>query len=195
MKLKKLRSAEITTIYQERLVHDFIKDELKKLPVILKAVDDGIYECLGLFDDSEIIGYTFLVKQGMSFLVDYLAVCPKYRNKGLGSEIIGLLREYMSGAGLIILEVEDPTYTKERDLKELQTRRIGFYERNGCIDTGLSKKRLKLRRNLSLFFLFLARICSSIVYHAYFLGNPQYKQCCHNSNCCFKTEKAYYYCK
>jgi len=137
MKLRKLRSAEITTIYQEWLVHDFIKDELKKLPVILKAVEDGVYECLGLFDDSEIIGYTFLVKQGMNFLVDYLAVFPKYRNKGLGSEIIKLLREYMSGAGLIILEVEDPAYTKERDLKELQTRRIGFYERNGCIDTGL----------------------------------------------------------
>ena len=137
MKLRKLRSAEITTIYEERLVHDFIKDELKKLPVILKAVEDGVYECLGLFDDSEIIGYTFLVKQGMNFLVDYLAVFPEYRNKGLGSEIIGLLREYMSGAGLIILEVEDPAYTKERDLKELQARRIGFYERNGCIDTGL----------------------------------------------------------
>ena len=28
MKLRKLRSAEITTIYQERLVHDFIKEEL-----------------------------------------------------------------------------------------------------------------------------------------------------------------------
>ena len=45
MKLKQLRSAEITTIYQERMVHDFIRDELKQLPVILKAVDDGIYEC------------------------------------------------------------------------------------------------------------------------------------------------------
>ena len=137
MKLSKLRSAEITTIYQERLVHDFTKNELKKLPVILKAVDDGIYECLGLFDDSEIIGYAFLVKQGMNYLVDYLAVCPKYRNKGIGSEIIKLLREYMLGAGLSILEVEDPAYTKERDLKELQTRRIGFYERNGYINTGL----------------------------------------------------------
>ena len=137
MKLMKLRSAEIATIYQERLVHDFIKDELKKLPDILKAVDDGIYECLGLFDDSEMIGYTFLVKQGMNFLIDYLAVYPKYRYKGFGSEIIKLLREYMSGAELIILEVEDPAYTKESDLKDLQTRRIVFYERNGCIDTGL----------------------------------------------------------
>ena len=73
----------------------------------------------------------------MNFLVDYLAVYPKYRNKGLGSEIIDLLHEYMSGAGFIILEVEDPAYTKDHDLKEIQTRRIGFYERNGCSDTGL----------------------------------------------------------
>ncbi|WP_022762667.1 MULTISPECIES: GNAT family N-acetyltransferase [unclassified Butyrivibrio] len=137
MKLKKLQNAEITTIYQERLVHDFIEDELKKLPVILKAVDDGIYECLGIYDDSEIIGYTFLVKQGMNYLVDYLAVYPKHRNKGLGGEIIRMLREYMSEAGLVILEVEDPAYTNDRDLKALQTRRIGFYKRNGCIDTGL----------------------------------------------------------
>ncbi|WP_026492605.1 GNAT family N-acetyltransferase [Butyrivibrio sp. XPD2002] len=137
MKIRQLQRGEITTIYQERLVHDFIKDELKKLSIILKAVDNGVYECLGLFDDSRIIGYAFLVKQGMSYLVDYLAVYPEYRNKGIGSEIIKMLRDYMAGAGLIILEVEDPVYSKDRDLKELQTRRIGFYERNGCTDTGL----------------------------------------------------------
>ncbi len=140
MKLKKLQSSEITTIYQERMVHDFIRDELKELPVILTAVQNGIYECLGLFDDDEIIGYAFLAKQGKDYLLDYFAIYPKYRNKGLGSEIIGQLREYFADAGLIISEVEDPSYTKDHDLKTLQTRRIGFYKRNECIYTGLRVK-------------------------------------------------------
>ena len=140
MKLKALQSSEITTIYQGRMVHDFIRDELKELPVILKAVQNGIYECLGLFDDDEIIGYAFLAKQGKDYLLDYFAIYPEYRNKGLGSAILGQLREYFEEAGLIIGEVEDPSYTKDHDLKTLQTRRIAFYKRNECTDTGLRVK-------------------------------------------------------
>lgn len=137
MKIRELSCDEITVIYNKRLIKDFIKDELKKLPMILKAVDDGVYEGLGIFDDSEMIGYMFLVKQGHDYLIDYFAIFPEYRNKGLGGESIRLLYEYLPEDGLIILEVEDPFYTKETDLKDLQTRRIGFYERNGCRDSGL----------------------------------------------------------
>lgn len=134
---KQLRRAEIITIYQDRLIKDFIPAEVKPLQVILKAVEDGIYECLGLFDESEIIGYAFLVKQGTDYLVDYIAIFPDHRNKGFGGETIGLLREYLSGAGVIIAEVEDPDYSIESSFKNLQIRRIEFYKRNGCVDTGL----------------------------------------------------------
>ena len=60
MIIRALSCDEITVISNKRLIKDFIKDELKKLPMILKAVDDGVYEGLGIFDDSEMIGYMFL---------------------------------------------------------------------------------------------------------------------------------------
>ena len=33
--------------------------------------------------------------------------------------------------------MEDPTYTKDESQKQLQTRRLNFYLRNNCSDTGL----------------------------------------------------------
>ncbi len=64
MELIQLTKDRVASVYEERMVHDFKKDEHKPLKLILKAIDDGIYECLGLSDDERLLGYTFLVKQG-----------------------------------------------------------------------------------------------------------------------------------
>ncbi len=137
MKLKQLSKDEVITLFNERIVNDFAKEEIKPLNVILKAMDDGIYECLGLFDGDAIYGYTFLVKMGMNYLVDYVAVYPEHRNNGVGSKMLSCLSDYLAKADLVIGEVEDPDYTEDEELKSLQKRRIEFYKRNGCRDTGL----------------------------------------------------------
>ncbi len=137
MKLKELRIDEITNIYHTRMVIDFPKAELKPLKYIVQAVNEGIYECLGLYDDETCIGYTFLVKQGGSYLIDYLAIYPDKRNNGAGSKLIRLLKEYLAKADFAIIEVEDPQYAETDEDKDLQTRRLEFYLRNECVDTGL----------------------------------------------------------
>ncbi len=141
MKLEQMTKEEITAIYHERLTSDFIKDEIKPLGVILKAVERGTYQCLKLCGTDEsadkAAGYVFLVRQGRDYLVDYLAVFRECRDRGYGSEMLRLLREYLTEARLVILEVEDPAYAADQSQREIQSRRIGFYKRNACRDTGL----------------------------------------------------------
>ena len=137
MKLTNLNIDEIRNIYQTRMVIDFPQAELKPLEYIIEAVNDGIYECLGLYKDEECIGYTFLVKQGNSYLIDYLAVYPDKRNNGAGSKLLSFLKEYLAKADAVILEVEDPKYADSEKEKDIQKRRLLFYLRNDCVDTGL----------------------------------------------------------
>lgn len=140
MKLEHIGKSVVETIYKERMVIDFPKDELKHLWVILDAIDSGRYECLGLFDGDNMIGYVFLVKKNNDYLVDYLAVYPDKRNAGAGSIMVNLLADYLKDADNITVEVENPDYADDEDQEELQFRRLSFYLRNGCSDTGLRVK-------------------------------------------------------
>ena len=137
VELKELTKEQIVLVYNSRLVEDFARDEQKPLEVILKAVENGIYRCLGVYEGSELLGYTFLVRQNNNYLVDYLAIVPDRRNLGIGSVIVRQLQTALFDADSIMVEVEDPDYTADASQKELQKRRIGFYLRNGCRDTGL----------------------------------------------------------
>jgi hypothetical protein len=137
MELIQLNKDQVASLYNERMVHDFKKDELKPLKMILKALDEGIYECLGLSDGAGLLGYTFLVRQGKRYLVDYLAVYPEERDKGRGATILKLLSEYITDAEIVVVEVEDPFYAESSEEKEIQERRVSFYLRNNCVDTGV----------------------------------------------------------
>lgn len=135
--LKLLSNNQIEKIYFERMVEDFPPNELKPLAMINKLVSEGRYDCYGLFETEEIIGYIFLnrLEGRQDYLIDYLATIPSRRNSGLGAVIIELLAEKISDADSIIGEVENPLYAPNESNKELQTRRLNFYMRNGFIDT------------------------------------------------------------
>ncbi len=137
MELITLTGEEITTIYHDHLTSDFARDETKPLGVILKAVEKGTYDCLGLLGEEGLAGYVFLVRRDRNYLVDYLAVFREDRNKGLGSELLRLLGDYLAEADSVILEVEDPDLEEEGPGRETMVRRIGFYRKNYWIDTGL----------------------------------------------------------
>ena len=140
MRLERIGKPIAEALYKERMVIDFPKDELKPLGVILDAMDKGKYECLGLFDEDTMIGYVYLVKRGKDYLVDYLATYPDKRNSGVGGLMVSLLAEYLRDADNIIGEVEDPEYEEDEAQKDIQSRRLAFYMRNGCSDTGLRVK-------------------------------------------------------
>ena len=137
MKLQRLNEDQITELYKEHMVIDFPKAELKPLKMILKSLEEGFYDCFGLFEEDKMVGYTFMVKLDNSYLIDYIAIFPELRNKGIGANLITLIDDYLETADRIIGEVEDPVYTDDEAQKELQTRRLNFYLRNNCKDTNL----------------------------------------------------------
>lgn len=132
MILRTLNNEEIKQIYETHMQNDFPPAEIKPLSAIYKMIDSGHYVCKGLYEEDELLAYVF-----MSFatlkdvaLIDYLAVCSRFRSSGIGSKLISAIREEMSEWKGIILEVENPEFaTNEEDYK-VQSRRINFYKRN-----------------------------------------------------------------
>ena len=140
MDLKTLTKDQLSNLYNDRMRKDFPPSELKPLFVMLDAVDKGIYEALGLYDGEEMVGYSCMVKEGTDSLVDYLAIYPEKRNNGIGSILVKLLYDHIDSAGSFIIEVEDPDYARDDEDRKLRIRRMDFYLRNGCFDTGVRAK-------------------------------------------------------
>ena len=138
MRLVELSKDEVKKIYNDRMTVDFPRNELKPLSIIYSAIDKNEYECLGLSDGTDILGYTFLAKSEGDYLVDYLAINPEQRNEGLGGETLRLLKEKLSEARSVILEVEDPDFAVDEEQRQLRCRRLNFYLRNGLERTGVT---------------------------------------------------------
>ncbi len=160
VKLVNLTNEQIVSVYNEHMIEDFPPDELKSLEQIQGALELGRYACYGLYADGELAGYVFLERLNNDYLVDYIATFPQKRNGGLGTELLAILRDALKDSDSVIGEVEDPAFaaTEEEALKDsdsvigevedpefaateeersLQTRRLGFYLRNGILDTGV----------------------------------------------------------
>ena len=105
--------------------------------MIFQGMEQGIYECYGMFDRETIVGYSYLIRLDTDYLIDYLATDPICRNKGYGGILIELLRAKLTDATSIIGEVEDPSCAKCEEDRLLQDRRYHFYLRNGFRDTNV----------------------------------------------------------
>ena len=142
MIIKNLTQDQVKTIYNNHMVNDFPASELKPLSMILKGMEKKIFECLGQVDEEsgEILAYAVFVKNGNDYLFDYLAVISDSRNSGIGSSFLKQIAEHYKQADSVIGEVEDPVFAKDDEEKNLQERRIGFYKRNGYIDTNVRVK-------------------------------------------------------
>ena len=140
MRLISLSKEEVKDIYNNRMVMDFPRDELKPLSIIYNALDKGEYACLGLTEGEKILGYAFLAKGGGDYLVDYLAVDSKRRNEGLGGCMLRLMREMLHEADSVILEVEDPDFAEDEEQRTLRRSRMAFYLRNGLEETGVTAR-------------------------------------------------------
>ncbi|MBQ0059903.1 MAG: GNAT family N-acetyltransferase [Lachnospiraceae bacterium] len=150
--LRPLDKEETAQVYNEHLVYDFPKEEVKGLHSIHRMMDEGTYEVWGvelceerdllsekslLMDgedsmvDSSMVGYALIFCQrGQPFvLLDYLAVFKDRRGSGIGGAILSELRRHYAGR-CILIESEYPPHA----IDEAQAaHRLGFYERNGCL--------------------------------------------------------------
>lgn len=135
--IKKLNIRQIIVIYNRCLKQDFPVNERRPLLRIIKGILEEKYECIGAFYKGRLLGYAFFVKHDNTYLWDYLAVLKRYRCNGVGTKIVEAIKDYYKMADSIIGEVEDPAFAKDDEERKLMTRRLNFYLRNGCIDTGV----------------------------------------------------------
>ena len=131
-------SAGEADLFYDWMKKQFHKDELKSLARIRTLLRMGVYDVFGLWTGEKLIAYALLGKtrDERYWLLDYYAVLPDWQNRGWGSRFLDELCAMLPGDALM-LEVEDPDYAADDADRTHRLRRIGFYERNGCVDTGI----------------------------------------------------------
>lgn len=79
----------------------------------------------GIFDEETMIGFSFISVLGDYAYIVYLAIDDKLRNKNYGTTALSLICDLYKDKTKVLC-VEKPN-TQE----DIQSRRIGFYKRNG----------------------------------------------------------------
>lgn len=138
LECKILDAPRVGEIYAHDLARDFPKEEIKPLSHIYGYMEKGRYTTLGFYEEGVFKAYAFLFKLENALLLDYFAVCPPYRGKGIGSYAIRLIKEGLSERDILICESEDPQKAKNNKEREKRSKRLSFYERNGFSDSFLT---------------------------------------------------------
>ena len=140
MEIRDLNEAQIRAAYGAHLMHDFPDDERKPLRMILSALANGSYRCLGMFDGQQLCAYAFLVSVRhdvqTDYLLDYFAVLSGLRGRGFGTQFLAGLKLEIPDASSLLIEIEDPADAAGEE-QALRRRRAAFYFRCGCVDTGV----------------------------------------------------------
>lgn len=130
--------SQVEALYKTRLKKDFVRNELRPLSSLRRSWERNAYDCYGLFDGDEILGYAFFVRLGNNFLFDYLAIAEGHRDEGLGSIFLRQLADCLKTADCVVGEVEDPEKAPDAESRAQRERRLQFYLRSGYRRTELT---------------------------------------------------------
>ncbi len=134
-----LTADELTRVYLDEMRRDFPASELKPLSMILNSEAAGSSHTWGIYDGKTLVAYLLMVRPAgcAASQLDYFAVLPPYRVKGLGAKLLAELPQHETGAASILIEAECP---EKADDEAMAVRRLGFYARCGAIDTGWTER-------------------------------------------------------
>ncbi len=135
---RKLTAQELTDVYRNEMRRDFPAGELKPLSMILASEAEGTAHTWGVFDGQKLAAYLLMVQpQGVAVSqLDYFAVVPEYRAKGIGAQLLAQLPQQEAAADAILIEAEIPEKAEDAAMAK---RRLGFYARCGARDTGYTE--------------------------------------------------------
>ncbi len=170
MEYKKASLQEIEEIYNTYMKKDFPPAELKPLSAIKYSVENGWYTVYIGYDEKGTKGYACIADCGNGFgFLDYFAIVKEYRGTGVGTEFFKNLGEF-TNFQVIILETESVESAKNEEEDFIRKRRIAFYKRSGCIDSGCMynvfgvEYNVFINKNLELTNDFLAKLLSAYEY-------------------------------
>lgn len=123
----------------------FPENERKKFSTIIEMRNRCICNLHTIWNDDQRAGLAFVIKIGSAVLLDYLAIDPETRGKGIGSQVLkALCGEYESCD--FYIEIEDPE--AKCDNREERTARRAFYLKNGFVETGDRIRLFGIRMNI-----------------------------------------------
>ncbi len=140
--IRPLDLEEIKKLYNERIVNDFPKSEVKPLKKIIAGWENEVYSAYGFYDEDgeELKGYSFFIRcsSDNTVLLDYFAIMPQLRSKGVGTAFLTEIKELASKKEkVLILEVENPKYEEDGPNRDYMVKRITFYKKNGINVSGV----------------------------------------------------------
>lgn len=170
MEYKIASKEEIKEIYNTYMKSDFPPLELKPLQAIEYSVEKGWYKVYIGYDEKGIKGYACIADCGdkIGFL-DYFAIVKEYRGTGFGTEFFSELGRF-TGFDCIVLETESIESAKNEEEDFTRRRRIAFYKRSGCVDTGCMynvfgvEYNVLINRDVELTEEFMAKLLSAYEY-------------------------------
>lgn len=154
-----LAANEIKNVYG-LLENTFPRAELRSLNDIKRTVEGEWGAVFVTYDwddvehgEGEPAGVcSFMTGNNGWALMDYLAVDPRLRCKGLGKvfmeNVLVELEKYLGDGIRVIIEVEDPEIAPDKEMAE---RRIGFYERNGFVMSNVCSELMKVKYNIMVY--------------------------------------------
>lgn len=111
--------------------HSFPRLERRPFYMLRKKSREGCMQILSIEDEHEtFLGLAIMILYKDMALLDYFAMNPRYRGKGLGSDALQLLKQKYADKRFF-LEIENPD-TKCTNAAQ-RIRRQAFYLRNGMI--------------------------------------------------------------
>jgi len=126
IEFKKVGLDELRDIYD--IFVGAFPEGLRPYQLMYDLIKDDRCMLFGLYLDGKLIGGCNLLVGFDDWVCgDYFAIMPEYRNLGLGTKVVGMLRE-ASGCKVFFFDVEDP---KDSPDEAMSLRRIAFYERCG----------------------------------------------------------------
>ena len=128
MKLIPARDSARLTAIENLYLSAFPAAERKPFSLLLEKQREGSVEILSLEEDGAFAGLAILVRLDDLVLLDYFAVSPGQRGRGIGGESLKLLNEHCRGSRFF-LEIEDVGVPS--DNAEQRRRRRAFCLRHG----------------------------------------------------------------
>lgn len=124
---------ELAQIKQLYLL-SFPKEERKPFWLIRGKTKQGTMEILSVKQENDFSGLAITVLHKDLLLLDYFAIAPQVRGKGIGSQVLEALQQRYHDKRLF-LEIEQPV--EDAPNLEQRIKRKQFYLRNGFTESGL----------------------------------------------------------
>ena len=139
MQAQELTLEELKQLYQSRISRDFVPNELRPWGNMRALALRGAYRAFAYREKGAVLAYGIFAHCPGAALLDYLAVDPALRGRGLGTRFFQALQgaARQLGAPFFLIEAESLESAQTPAEKEVRRRRIQFYTRCGCRETGL----------------------------------------------------------